>query len=358
MTRLTADVTKHFRSGPTVRVAFDVPLDEFGVTILFGPSGSGKTTVLRCLAGLEKPEQGIIQRGSVLWFDAARGRCLPPQERDIGYLAQDHALFPHLSVRANIGYGLSRSQSLSRVAELIALLELTGLEERFPQQLSGGQRQRVALARAVARKPCLLLLDEPLSALDVPTREQLRRELRALLTAMAVPTLLVTHERSEALSLGDRLLVLDGGRVLQSGRVEEVFARPASLEVARIVGVETVAPGEIVAQSEDLVEVAVGSARLFAMADGVLPPRVYISVRGEDVILTRDEVTACSARNQLSGRVRTLNREGALTRVTLDCGFELTALVTRQSCADLGLVEGLAVRALLKASAVHLFPHG
>lgn len=357
MTLLTADFAKHFKAGPTVQAAFEVPLNNREVTIVFGPSGSGKTTVLRCLAGLERPDQGRICCGSVPWFEAARGTNLPPQQRDIGYLAQEHALFPHLTVRDNIAYGLPRSAVLERVTELVGLLGLAGMENRFPHQLSGGQQQRVALARAVARKPFLLLLDEPLSALDVPTREQLRRELRALLIAMGVPTLLVTHERSEALSLGDRMLVLDQGRVLQRGTVEEVFARPANLDVARIVGVDTVAPGEIIGRSEEMLEVAVGATRLFAMADGTLPRKVYVSVRGEEVILTRHEVSDCSARNQLSCLVRSINREGPLMRVTLDCGFELTALITRQSCADLELTEGMPVRALLKASAVHVFPH-
>ena len=181
---LTADFAKHFQPGPVIRASLRCALDAFSITVLFGPSGSGKTTVLRCIAGLERPEEGTIRYAEEVWFDAGQNISLPPQQRGIGYLFQDYALFPHLSVSRNVAYGLRgepQERRRQRTREMFDLLELTGLEDRYPRQLSGGQQQRVALARALVRQPRLLLLDEPLSALDTPTRRPLRAELRQLL---------------------------------------------------------------------------------------------------------------------------------------------------------------------------------
>jgi molybdate transport system ATP-binding protein len=230
------------------------------------------------------------------------------------------------------------------------------LENRYPRQLSGGQQQRVALARAVARRPRLLLLDEPLSALDAPTREQLRRELRRWLTGLGVPTLLVTHDRVEAVALGDAVVVMDRGHVLQSGPVREVFARPARLEVARIVGVETLAEAEVVAVAEGLATVAVGDARLCAPAEGVTERKVYVSIRAEDVAVQNDCAAGGPTRNHLTGVVRTLVREGPLVRLGIDCGFALVALIPRRSCEELRLREGEPIQAAIEAAAVHLIP--
>ena len=169
---LDVDIERRFANGATIRATLRQPIGGFSVTALVGPSGCGKTTVLRCLAGLETPELGRVAFGDGIWFDAVRRINLPPQSRAIGFLFQEYALFPHLTVFENIAFGLSRaekSETGRRVGELIAMLQLGGLEGRFPHQLSGGQQQRVALARTVAPRPRLLLLDEPLSALDAPT---------------------------------------------------------------------------------------------------------------------------------------------------------------------------------------------
>jgi molybdate transport system ATP-binding protein len=360
-TELAAEFEKHFPGGPRIRAALRLPTGAFAVTVLFGPSGSGKTTVLRCLAGLDRPERGSIRFEADTWFDADRGVCLSPQRRGIGYLVQEYALFPHLTVARNVAYGLGDlrpAERGQRVREVLELFGLTGLEERRPRQLSGGQQQRVALARALVRRPRLLLLDEPLSALDVPTREQLRRELRRLLAGLGVPTLLVTHDRVEALALGDSVIVLDDGLVCQFGPVQEVFTRPASTAVARIVGVETVEPARVLAVADGLATVAVGPARLVALAAGVGAGDAYVSIRAEDVILETGDVNPSSARNRLAGQVRALTREGPMARVGLDCGFPLTALVTNQACAELGLREGDRVTALIKAPAIHIIPRG
>lgn len=353
---LMAEFEKQFQRGPLIRAELWMPIEAFSVTVLFGPSGSGKTTVLRCLAGLERPDRGHIRCGTDTWFDAGQGICLPPQRRNLGYLSQDYALFPHLTVARNIAYGLGGqpgNEQRQRTQELLELLGLASLQGRYPGQLSGGEQQRVALARALARKPRLLLLDEPLSALDAPTREQLRRDLRHWLAATGAPSTLVTHDRTEALALGDAVVVMNEGHVCQQGPVDEVFSRPSSPEVARIVGVETVVPGEVLGVLDGLAEVSIGDVQLFVVANEVSTGPAYVSIRGEDVMLSRREGEG-SARNRLAATVQCLVREGPLVRVIVDCGFPLTALVTRQSCAELQLAEGVPIHALFKATAVHL----
>jgi len=243
MTRfLEAEFERRFERGPTIQAALRQSVAEFSVTALVGPSGCGKTTILRCLAGLDAPWQGRISFGDEAWFDASRRINRRPQVRAIGYLFQEYALFPHLTVSENIAFGLrsgrgaSRAAIADRVRALLDMLQLTGLAARYPHQLSGGQQQRVALARTVAPRPRLLLLDEPLSALDAPTRAELRDELRRVLTEWAIPTILVTHDAAEVTALADHVVVLCDGRIRQQGLVPEVFQNPADAEVARIIG--------------------------------------------------------------------------------------------------------------------------
>lgn len=238
---LEVDIEKRFRSGAIIRAAFRHPLEGFSVTAIVGPSGCGKTTILRCLAGLERPDQGHVRFGKETWSDAAVGVCLPPQRRGIGYLFQEYALFPHLDVAANIGFGSiapGRAAADREVGKLLDLLHLQGMEGRYPSELSGGQQQRVALARTLATHPRLLLLDEPLSALDTPTRIDLRRELRPVLEQFGIPTLIVTHDADEVRAFAHRVVVMDEGRLLQAGPLEEVVAQPATPMVARILGVQ------------------------------------------------------------------------------------------------------------------------
>jgi molybdate transport system ATP-binding protein len=237
---------------------------------------------------------------------------------------------------------------------MLELLQLRGLEDRYPREVSGGQQQRIALARAVVRRPRLLLLDEPLSALDLPTREQLRRDLRRLLATFGTPTLVVTHDRLEAIALADDVLVFDRGGLLQSGTTHDVFTRPNSLAVARIVGVETVEPARIVGRQDGLVTVAVGPAQLVARDTDSTEGDVHVCIRAEDVTLQADNVVSSSARNYLKGRITALAHEGPLVRVALDCGFCLTVLVTRPAAEELDLREGQNITAVLKTTAVHL----
>jgi molybdate transport system ATP-binding protein len=237
---LSAHFTKRFAGGAVIRGELEQPLGRHSVTVLFGPSGCGKTTVLRCLAGLEKPEDGTICFGDNRWFDAAENIHLGPTQRGIGFVFQDYALFPHLSVADNIAYGLRDVPKTERCLRVDQIMERYGIAttaQRRPRQLSGGQQQRVALARALVRRPRLLLLDEPLSALDTALREDLRNDLRQQLSDLEIPVLLVTHDRAEAREMGDQLIVMHNGTVQQAGRAHDVFAHPANAEVARALGV-------------------------------------------------------------------------------------------------------------------------
>lgn len=356
MTKLVANFVKRFPGGASVVVDLKIPVTGYHVTALFGPSGCGKTTLLRCLAGLTSPDSGLIQFGDQVWFDSERKRDLSPQKRDIGFLFQDYALFPHLTVADNIGFGLSMSQDerTARMEEMTALLGLGGLENRLPSQLSGGQQQRVALARSLARKPRLLLLDEPLSALDTQLREQLRGELRRVLVAMQLPVLLVTHDRTEAIALAHRVAVMDEGRIQQCDSVEVVFSHPRTARLARMLGVETIVAGEIVSVSDGLASISVGTTQLIAVAPDIRGRDVHVCIRGEDVAIQRTLPTASSVRNHLSARIVAMTPEGPLIRVELDCGFELTSLITRPACEELKLNINDSVVAMLKAPAIHL----
>jgi molybdate transport system ATP-binding protein len=352
-----ARFVKRFGKETVIEADLRRPTDRFSITVLFGPSGCGKTTTLRCLAGLDRPEEGRISFGQTTWFDAERQVFLRPQERGIGYLFQEYALFPHLTVAGNIAYGLrglSRDGQRRRVADVLDLFHLTGLLGRYPHQISGGEQQRIALARVMVRRPRLLLLDEPLSALDQTTREQLRPELRRLLVHFGVPVILVTHDRTEAMALAHHLIVLDRGRVRQVGAVEEVFNRPADVEVAQIVGMMNVQPGRVVSAKEGLVTVQVADKQLVALAPTSPALEVYVCIRAEEVALEKGNSTLASPRNRLAGLVNSLIPEGPLVRVAVDCGFPLHALVTRSACNELDLRAGDAITALVKTPSVHL----
>ncbi|MGL6095936.1 MAG: ATP-binding cassette domain-containing protein [Fimbriiglobus sp.] len=354
---------KRFPGGGTVRADWAMPADRAAVTVLFGPSGCGKTTTVRCLAGLERPEFGQIRFGPDVWVDAAAGKFVPPQRRGVGLMTQDFALFPHLTVAENVGYGIrgaTREARRTRVADVLDRFGIAGLAGRYPGQISGGEQQRTALARALAGRPRLILLDEPLSALDGPTRDRLRPELRRLLAAAGVPVVLVTHDRTEAIALADDIVVMDAGTVLQAGPVADVFARPAAPAVARIVGTETVQPGRVLRTSAGISVVQVGRAEL-TVADptGTVSTTgdVIVCLRGEDVTLDCHGGGG-SARNRLPAVVVGVTPEGPLVRVALNAGFPLTALVTRPAAAELELREGQRLTAVVKATAVHLIPRG
>ena len=228
-----------------------------GVAALFGPSGAGKTLTLQCLSGLLEPDAGRVVVDDRVLFDAETGVDLPPQRRQIGYVFQGYALFPHLSVADNIGFGLRdrpRAEARGRAADVIARMGLEGFEARRPHELSGGQRQRVALGRALAPDPALLLLDEPLSALDATLRQSLRDDLRRILAEWRTAAVLVTHDFTEAYRLGDRIVVYEAGRVIQSAPRAELLWQPASERVAGIVGIRNVLHGTVLKATPERIQ--------------------------------------------------------------------------------------------------------
>jgi iron(III) transport system ATP-binding protein len=277
MIRLTS-VGKRF--GPVAAVdAAELEIGRGEFVALLGPSGCGKTTLLRLIAGFESPDAGRIEVGGRL---VAGPAWVPPERRHVGMVFQDYALFPHLTVARNVGYGLPRGGRAARVRDTLGLVGLGGLGERYPHELSGGQQQRVALARALAPEPAVMLLDEPWSNIDPLLRALMRDELAAILRATGVTVLLVTHEQEEAFSLADRVALMRSGRIVQTGTPEDVYFAPASRWAASFVGAANLVPGRLAAGR---VETAVGA---FAAANGNGSTAVEALVRPELLELVPD----------------------------------------------------------------------
>lgn len=345
---------------PLATFPLDVNVELHGrVTTLFGPSGAGKTSLLDLIAGLRPARSAFIQLGDRILTDVAKNFAVPTHQRGVGYVPQDLALFPHLSVRQNLLYGRKTdapSDTRFRFEHVVEVLEIQSLVTRRVTELSGGEKQRVALARALLASPQLLLLDEPLASLDAPLKAKILPYFARIRDEFRVPMFCVTHDRLEALALADEIVVLAGGKVLQAGPILDVFNRPLNPEVAKLVGVETVLPGVIITTHEGLVTVEINGTKLTAVAPESSSQNVFVCIRGEDVILQRDADTATSVRNRLDARVKSLRPQGALVHVELDAGFPLTAVVTRPACVELDLREGQPIAALVKAPAVHLLP--
>src|SRR3990172_385145 len=292
--------------GFTLDVAWEAG-DE--VVALFGPSGAGKTLTPHCLAGLVPPDSGrIVVNGSV-FFDSATGIDLPTRRRRLGYVFQGFALFPHLTVLENVGFGLHdrpKEERRRRAGETIERLGLAGLEARYPRELSGGQQQRVALGRALAVDPDLLLLDEPLSAVDAPLRRQLREELGRIIREWGKATVLVTHDLAEAYQLADRIVVYEGGRVLQAAPKSELLWQPTSERVARLIGVRNLLRGAVLKSTPEVIQLrwreqtleAVNSpSRLFLPPPGAALP---FFIRPEYVRLIRKDRPGPDARHHMN----------------------------------------------------------
>jgi molybdate transport system ATP-binding protein len=339
---------KRLSPGFELDAELSIPLDQSRVTVLFGPSGSGKTTLLRLLAGLDRPDEGVISFRGDTWYDSSRALHLPPQQRRAGFLFQDYALFPHLTVAQNVAFAAGRE----RAAELMETFGLVDMAARYPRGISGGQQQRVALARALAAGSALLLLDEPLSALDAASRVRVRTDLRRMLLSSGVPAIVVTHDRAEAIALGDWMAVLVSGRIRQTGPVREVLRHPADVSAAESVGVENVLPAEIIARDPGLLTLQVGEQHLQCVDSGETGP-LFACIHADDIALSRDVARSSSVRNRLTGRVISVLREGPLARVELDCGFPLIAVITAQSAAEMDLKPDDTVCAVVKATAVH-----
>jgi molybdate transport system ATP-binding protein len=344
------------RNGFTLEVSFQAPAGS--TTVLVGESGAGKTSVLKLLAGLDRLDQGRITLDADRYADVATQLHVPAWRREIGYVAQDYALFPHLSVMDNVGFGLraagvARPQVGDMVDEALATLGIATLRARMPNQLSGGQQQRVALARALVLKPRLLLLDEPLSSLDLQTRRKVRVELRELLKQLTCITVYVTHSPVEALLFGDQIVVLERGRVAQAGSREELLRHPRSAFVAELVGtnlfigrpVEQPAPGVPVIRTPE---------GLVTVEEPGVPGTVYLTVNPREVTLSRTQPIS-SAQNVLEGAVQEIIPEppaGERIRVVLDTRPLMVAEVTPEGLAALSLSEGVRVYAAFKATGV------
>ena len=282
-------------------LAVDLAVDR-EITVLYGHSGAGKTLTLEAIAGLLTPREGRIELHDKVVFDSASGINVPPQRRNLGYLVQSYALFPHLTVAQNIAYGighLSRAERRARVEEIAGMFGLQDLLDRRPARISGGQAQRVALARALVRQPRVLLLDEPFAAVDSSIRRTLRRELRQLAQRLDLSVVMVTHDLTEAYNVGDRLAVIDHGRVLQAGPRDEVFHRPATARAAELLGVQNIVPGRIVGGDRDHVHVATALGMIAAQAESrPATDHVQLAIRAEQIILERPDRASTDRENR------------------------------------------------------------
>ena len=340
--------------GLELDVGIEVPAGE--CLALAGPSGAGKTSVLRVVAGLLRPAAGRVACGDEVWLDTAAGIDLPAERRRCGYVFQEYALFGHLSAWRNVAYALREAPRGERESRARALLDRFGLgahADARPATLSGGERQRVAVARALARRPAALLLDEPLSALDTRTRAAAARELGGLIREVAVPVLLVTHDFGEAALLGDRVAVMDSGRVVQGGTASALAAEPASAFVADFTGA-VVLTGIARPDADGATVVALdGGGEVTALAPGEGP--VAVSVYPWEITLAApDAPSSDSARNHLRVDVLSVTTVGARVRVGLAAPQPLAAEISAASARELDLRPGTRAVASFKAAATRV----
>ncbi len=334
--------------------------------VLFGPSGAGKSLILKMVSGIVRPDSGVVSVDGETVFDSSSGVDVPIRKRKIGFLFQDYALFPHMTVRENIAYGVSRPERTAaggRVDELIEVMRLAGLEKRYPNEISGGQKQRTALARTLAAGPRILLLDEPFSALDFQVREKLRADLANIHRLFPVTTILVTHDLEEAFMLGSRIAVINNGRFEQIGSREDVFYRPATRNVARFLGVRNIFDGRVSRISDEEVEIdcpELGAIRTHA------PRRLGLSqggavtfcIRPEEILVIRpDKSLGKVADNVIEGEILSTTGKGSTHILYLGAGravlkIELPNFVLRK----LGLREGNRIRVSLKKENIWIIP--
>ena len=320
-------------AGFTLDVAFTA---SSGFTILFGASGSGKTTLLDCIAGLQTPEAGRIAIGETTLFDHDTSVNLPPSRRSVGYLLQSLALFPHMTVQQNVQYGLNAlepSQRETRCRDILNQFRIASLTQRRPSEISGGERQRVALARTLVTRPRALLLDEPLTALDVAVKSQILDDLRAWNREQGIPILYVTHHREEVFALGEKVIALDAGRIVARGSPHEVLQRPHLETVAQLVGFENIFDCVFVAahpeQGTMTCRIAGTALDLEVPLTRVEDTRpVRVGIRAGDILLASTAPQGLSARNVLPGTISALEQRDVMVIAKVDCGAALEVHLT------------------------------
>lgn len=331
----------------TVDVSFEAGNE---LIVLFGQSGSGKTTTLRCIAGLEKPNGGKITVNGTVYFDCHKNIDLPPQQRSLGYVFQNYALFPHMDVKKNITYGLrgrTDREKEKRMREMLHLLHIEGLEDHYPSQLSGGQKQRVALARALAPGPDILLLDEPFSALDMIVRMKLRERIKLIQKELNIPVLFITHNPVEAFTLADRIIVFHEGTVQQTGTPEEVFYHPKNRHVAELAGVTNIFDDAVFTHHIDEHRTLFKAGDLDIIARHVdLEPdkRVSWGIRPENIILVGpDKDNIGMHENRFSGKVMSIVNKGTSKLIAVGSNKErriLISEVSNKAYEELNLSQG------------------
>jgi len=329
---------------------------EPGATILFGASGAGKTTILDCVAGLLTPDEGSIRIGDVVLFDSSARINLPPNCRHIAYLLQTLALFPHMSVLQNVRYGLAHlgtTERELRVGEILESFRVSHLAQRRPEQISGGERQRVALARALVTRPRALLLDEPLTALDEPTKGRIIDDLRAWNQRFRIPILYVTHDRDEVFALGERMLVLENGRVVAKGLPQDVLHHPELETVAHLAGFENVIDCSVIerhpAQGTMTCRIAGSQVELEVPLTRIDADRlVRVGIRAGDIMLATAPPQGLSARNIIAGELRSLEQRDVMVIALVNCGVDCEVHLTPGAVRSLGLATGARVWLVMK----------
>lgn len=355
---LAVEVQKR-RSGFVLDVKFTIA---HGITILFGASGAGKTTLLDCIAGLAEPDSGHIALAGQVLFASETAINVTVQRRNLGYVFQDLALFPHLTVERNIEYGLSRFNASERRSRRDAILDsfrIRHLRERKPGEISGGERQRVALARALVTGPRLLLLDEPLSALDASTKSKIIDDLRAWNAVHGIPILYVTHNREEVFALGDRVLMLENGCITGDGTPHGVMAAPRRESLAQLIGFENIFRAEVLASHEDrgtmTCRIANSNLELetpLVRTQAGMP--AIVGIRAGDILLATVQPAGLSARNILKGRIVSLEQRDVIVTAQVDCGVQFEVHLTLAARDSLELQPQREVWLIVKTHSCHL----
>jgi molybdate transport system ATP-binding protein len=335
-----------------------------GFTIFFGPSGAGKTTLLDCVAGLAQPDSGRIALGDRVLFDAAQGTDLPVAKRRVGYVFQSLALFPHLTVEKNVQYGLMHVPQARRAARASAILQafrIAQLAQRYPREISGGESQRTALARTLVTDPAVLLLDEPLTALDAATKAKIIDDLRAWNQAHRIPILYVTHSREEVFALGERVIVLDAGRIVAQGTPHEVIEAPHQETVAQLVGFENIFDTVVEAVSPQrgtmTCRVAGDGGPVFLetpLVAGGVGSALRVGIRAGDILLATAPPVGLSARNVIPGRITSLEQRDVIVSARVKCRVEMEVHLTMAARDSLQLAPGREVWLVIKTHSCHL----